>query len=120
MPGSDLLVFGPGIAVSDVLVQASSDALDLIVGVEGPRASGHRVRPTDRQDHAEELEESLSPRTASKFRFADGTTLNVGAAVGGYLMPFGATLSAQSGGGKLRYRHGGETLVASTCSRMRP
>ena len=93
--GTDSLVFGPGIARSDIVVRASDDGIDLIVGVRDPAHPGVgfgqladkitlRNWLTDAFDRIELL------------RFADGSTLNIADALGSYLVPFGATLSRSS------------------------
>jgi hypothetical protein len=93
--GTDSLVFGPGVAVSDVLVQASPDNRDLIVGVRDPAHPGVAFEQlTDKITLKNWINDQLD--RIEFLRFADGTTLKIGAAVGSYLVPFGASLSHSS------------------------
>src|ERR1700754_3597956 len=90
--GSDTLVFGPGIAKSDIAVQRTGN--DLIVGVKDPAHPG--AQPTDwitLKDWA------IAFNRIETFGFADGTTLNLSggdASLAAYLVPFGETLSRSS------------------------
>jgi hypothetical protein len=93
--GSDSLVFGPGIVISDVAVRASADGRDLIVGVKDP--AHPNVAFEQLTDKITLTNWIVEPKDRIEFlRFADGNVLNVGAAVGTYLVPFGETLSHNS------------------------
>ena len=78
--GVDSLVFGPGIAVSDVAVKLAANGQDLTVGVKD---AAHPGVPLD------QLADRITLRhwwddpkdRIETFVFADGTTLNVGAAL---------------------------------------
>jgi Ca2+-binding RTX toxin-like protein len=90
--GTDSLLFGPGIARSDIAVQRTGN--DLIVGVKDPAHPG--AQPTDQitlKDWA------IAFNRVENFRFADGATLNLAggdASLAACLVPFGETLSHNS------------------------
>jgi hypothetical protein len=92
--GTDSLVFGPGIAQSDIVVQRSGN--DLIVGVKDPAHPGVPFAQLDKitlQNWAD-----VNDRIEF-FRFADGSTLDLSggdAALAAFLVPFGETLSRTS------------------------
>jgi peptide methionine sulfoxide reductase MsrB len=94
--GTDSLVFGPGIAVSDIAVQLVSAAdgvnQNLIVRVKDPADPGmssfnNIITLQHWNDAFDRIE---------RFAFADGSSLNVGAALATYQVPFGASLSHSS------------------------
>jgi hypothetical protein len=91
--GTDSLVFGPGIAQSDIaLVQASNG--DLIITIKDPAHPG--AAPTDSITLQHWFDANGFDRV-EKFAFADGTTLDLSSGVlAPYLVPFGETLSGQS------------------------
>ena len=102
--GTDTLVFGPGIRVSDVAVAGVDAGNDLIVGVRDPAHPGAALDATD--DHAAELD--ATRRTASRTsRFADGTTLNIGADARRLSGAVRRDAVGQQRGGEFRHRHGG-------------
>jgi Ca2+-binding RTX toxin-like protein len=90
--GSDRLVFGPGIAVSDIALTLTGN--DMIIAIKDPAHPGVAFwQLTDRitlQNWADPLD------AVETLVFADGTTLDIGAALGTYLVPFGETLSRNS------------------------
>ena len=89
--GADRLVFGPGIAVSDIAVQISAGGQNLIVGVRDP---AHPGVPFGQLADTVTLRNWNDPYDrVDTFVFADGTTLNTGTGLGPYLVPFGETLS---------------------------
>ena len=92
--GTDTLLFGPGISVLDVVVRAASNGHDLIVGVKDPAHPGVAF---EQLSDSITLTNWLDPKDRIEFlRFADGTSLNIGAAIGSFLVPFGETLSRNS------------------------
>jgi hypothetical protein len=92
--GTDSLVFGPGIARSDIVMQRSGN--DLIVGVKDPAHPGVPFAQLDKitlQNWAD-----VNDRIEF-FRFADGNTLDLSggdAALAAFLVPSGETLSRTS------------------------
>ena len=92
--GKDSLVFGPGIAISDVAVQISADGQNLIVGVRDP---AHPGQPFGQLADTVTLRNWNDPLDRIEaFVFADGNVLNTGTALGSYLVPFGEKLSHNS------------------------
>ena len=94
--GTDALVFGPGIARSDIVVRASGDGKHLIVGVKDP---AHPGVPFEQLTDNITLKNWFDPDGKDRIellRFADGSTLDIAAALGTYLVPFGETLSRSS------------------------
>jgi Cadherin domain/FG-GAP-like repeat/RTX calcium-binding nonapeptide repeat (4 copies)/Haemolysin-type calcium binding protein related domain len=85
--GSDTLVFGPGINVSDVTVAFSGN--NLVVRVKDAAHPGA-------QDQLTLQDWKIAFNSIETFAFADGMTLNVGAALATYQVPFGATLSGNN------------------------
>jgi hypothetical protein len=89
--GADALVFGAGISLADISVFSSGG--DLIVGVKDPAHPGvpfgQLVDRITLQNWADPL------YRVENLRFADGTTLNIAAALA-TAVPFGETLSASS------------------------
>jgi Ca2+-binding RTX toxin-like protein len=85
--GQDTLAFGAGISPSDIRVAGSGN--NLIVTVRDPAnpAAGDAITLQDWTIQFNRIE---------TFVFADGTTLNVGAALGAYQVPFGESLSHNS------------------------
>ncbi|MEA2820226.1 MAG: hypothetical protein QOJ86_2230, partial [Bradyrhizobium sp.] len=91
--GTDSLVFGPGIARSDIVVQRSGN--DLIVGVKDPAHPG----AVNDQITLQRWFDADGFDRIEKFVFADGTTLNLSAgqaAIDARQVPFGETLSRSS------------------------
>gem|GEM_PF-2249576 len=90
--GTDRLLFGPGIAVSDIAVQLVAGGADqnLIVYVKDPAHPGQITDSITLQKWNDAYDR------IETFAFADGTTLNVGAALATYQVPFGETLSRNS------------------------
>ncbi len=87
--GADTLAFGAGISPGDIRLQFSG--ADLIVGVKDP---AHPGVPFGQLADNITLENWTNPLNRIEYlRFADGTTLNIGAALGAYQVPFGAALS---------------------------
>ena len=90
--GADRLAFGPGIAVSDIALTLTGN--DMIIAIKDPAYPG--VAFWDLTDRIT-LQNWANPLDAIEtLVFADGTTLDIGAALGSYLKPFGATLSRSS------------------------
>jgi hypothetical protein len=94
--GRDSLVFGPGIAWSDIAVRQSGN--DLIVGVKDP---AHPGVPFDQLTDKITLQHWFDDAKdrIENFVFADGTTLDLSAgqsALAPYEVPFGETLSRTS------------------------
>ncbi len=90
--GSDRLAFGPGIAVSDIAMAFTAEGL--VIAVKDPAHPGvpfwqiaDRITLQNWADPLDRIETLV---------FADGTTLDVGASLGTYLVPFGETLSRSS------------------------
>ena len=92
--GSDTLAFGPGIAVSDIAMAFTEEGL--VVVVKDPAHPGVSFwEITDRIT----LQGWGNPNgfnAIETLAFADGTTLDIGASLGTYLVPFGETLSRSS------------------------
>ena len=92
--GSDTLAFGPGIAVSDVAMAFTGSNNDLMIVVKDPAHPG--VSFWDITDRIT-VQNGANPKNAiEKLAFADGTTLDIGAARDSYLVPFGEALSRSS------------------------
>ncbi|HEV7881165.1 cadherin domain-containing protein, partial [Bradyrhizobium sp.] len=93
--GTDTLAFGAGIAVSDIVVRASSDNKHLVVGVKDP---AHPGVPFEQLADSITLQNWINDPNdrIELLRFADGTTLNIAAAFAAYQVPFGESLSRSS------------------------
>jgi hypothetical protein len=93
--GKDSLVFGPGIAASDIAVQLvlAANGIDqnLIVGVRDPAHPGVPFGQLTDTITLQKWNDAYD--RIETFVFADGTTLNVGAALGSFQVPLGETLS---------------------------
>jgi hypothetical protein len=90
--GTDSLVFGPGIARSDIVLVQSGN--DLIVYVKDPAHPGASL--TDNITLQRWFDSDGKDRI-EKFAFADGATLNLSSGnLAPYLIPFGASLSHSS------------------------
>ena len=97
--GSDTLVFGPGIARSDIVVSASSDGLDLIVGIRDPAHPGVPFAQLSDKITLTHWFDLGGKDRIEFFGFADGSTLNLStgqAAIAAHLVPFGESLSRSS------------------------
>ncbi|HXO72462.1 MAG TPA: cadherin domain-containing protein, partial [Bradyrhizobium sp.] len=96
--GTDTLVFGPGIARSDIVVRASPDGHDLIVGVRDPAHPGVAFEQLTDKITLQHWFDDAKDRIEN-FVFADGAPLNLAAgesALAQYKVPFGMTLSRSS------------------------
>jgi hypothetical protein len=94
--GSDSLVFGPGISVSDVWIRLLGSG-DLIVGIRDP--ANPNVAFDSLTDKVTLQSWSDPVHRIENFRFADGTTLDLSAgqsALTPFEIPFGETFSGHS------------------------
>src|ERR1700754_4134295 len=91
--GSDSLVFGTGIALSDIEVQLSGN--NLIVAIKDPAHPG--VAFSQLADKMTLQDWGIAFNRIEKFVFADGTTLDLSSgALSPLLVPFGESLSRSS------------------------
>lgn len=90
--GGDTLAFDLGISLADISVLSSGN--DLIVGVKDP---AHPGVPFGQLADCITLQNWADPLyRVENFRFADGTVLNIAAALAAYGVPFAETLSRNS------------------------
>jgi RTX calcium-binding nonapeptide repeat (4 copies)/Cadherin domain/Haemolysin-type calcium binding protein related domain len=110
--GQDSLVFGPGIKVSDLVIQISGN--DLIVGIKDPaNPNATLAQLTDKIT----LQNWMDPLDRIEtFQFEDGTTLNLAAGVPAFMTDLsltGGTVAENSANGTVVGTAAGHDLLAN-------